>query len=67
MVAPMWQSDVFGRLGAISSLIASLLPLALLLTTSVPLAEAMAVIALMIWASIMSLMMLFNWNIVRVG
>jgi hypothetical membrane protein len=67
MVAPMRQSDVFGRLGAISSLIASLFPLALLLTTSVPLAEAMAVIALMIWASIVSLMMLLNWNIVRAG
>jgi len=65
MVAPMLQSDVFGRMGAIPSLVASLLPLTLLLTTSVPLAEAIAVICLMVWASIVSLLLLFNWNAER--
>jgi hypothetical membrane protein len=67
LVIPMLQSDVFGRIGAVTSLIASLLPLVLLLTTSVPLAEAIAVIGLMAWASIISLIMLFNWSIVGAG
>lgn len=54
------DSEVYGRVGFALTLIAPLLSLGLLALTSVPLAEAVAVVGLMVWASIMSSLMLLN-------
>jgi hypothetical membrane protein len=54
LVVPMAKSEIFGRLATSATLAAPLVSMAFLAFTSVPLAEAVAVICLMAWAAIVS-------------
>lgn len=64
LIKPIGDSEVFGRLGMVPTIVAPLLSMGLLALTSVPLAEAVAVMSLMVWASILSALMLLNYRLV---
>jgi len=63
MIGPVLRSQVFGRTGMIATATVPIFSIALLVLTTVALAEAITVIMLMAWAIIMSIMMLINLRI----
>lgn len=63
MAKPIGDSEVFGRIGMLPTVIAPVLSLTLLMLTSVPLAEAVAVICLMVWAAIISILIVVNYTL----
>jgi hypothetical membrane protein len=64
MIGPIGRSEVFGRIGIVPTIIAPLLSLGLLVLTSIPFAEAVAVVSLIAWASVISMLMLTNYGLV---
>ena len=60
LALPVSQTECFGRLGLVPTLVAPLISLSFLIWTTVPLAEAVAVMCLMAWAVIMSALILLH-------
>lgn len=60
LALPVMRTEIFGRAGLVPTLAAPLISLSFLALTSVPLAEAVAVMCLMGWALIMSALILLH-------
>jgi len=58
LVYPLWKEDRFGPNVGIVTLGSAIVSLAFLFATTVPLAEVVAVICLLIWSSLISILML---------
>ncbi|MFP4170782.1 MAG: DUF998 domain-containing protein [Methanomassiliicoccales archaeon] len=57
LVGPLWKNPYFGKVGSLTTIVGVIIPLSFLVTTPLPLAEAVAVICLMAWMAVMSIQM----------